>query len=171
MLDPYALSLRVAERDFVIERRFAAPPARMFALFTEPEHLMRWWAPRPYTVPACTVDLRPGGVWHYAMRSPEGQDHWARSVYTEVAPPERLAYTSTFADADANPIPGMPEHLTTVTFTGEDGGTRVAARVQFADADALRTAVALGMTEGLSMAWEALAEYVSASNPAERAGA
>jgi uncharacterized protein YndB with AHSA1/START domain len=107
------------------------------------------------------VDLRPGGVWHYAMRSPEGQDHWARSVYTQVAPPERLAYTSTFADAQANPVPGIPEHLTTVTFIAEDGGTRVTARVQFADAAALQQAVALGMTEGLSMTWEALAEIVS----------
>ncbi len=166
MLDPYALSLRVAERDFVIERRFAAPRERMFALFTEPEHLQRWWAPRPFTIPACTVDLRPGGVWHYAMRSPEGQDHWARSVYTEVAPPERLVYTSTFADAQANPIPGIAENLTTVTFTAEDGGTRVSARVQFPDAAALQAAVAMGMTQGLSMAWEHLAELVSASHPA-----
>jgi uncharacterized protein YndB with AHSA1/START domain len=166
MFDQHSLSLRVAERDFVIERQFAASRARMFAMFTEPEHLTRWWAPRPYTISACTVDLRPGGIWHYGMRSPEGRDHWARSVYTEVVPPQRLAYTSTFADADANPVPGMPEHLTTVTFTEEAGGTRVAAHVQFDDAAALQTAVALGMTQGMSMTWDELAVYVSEPGPA-----
>src|SRR5438874_2110697 len=124
------------------------------------KHLKGWWAPQPYTMPICTIDLRPGGIWHYSMRSPEGQDHWARSVYREIVPPEKLVYTSTFADKHANPIEGMPEHLTTVIFTQEAGKTRVTARVQFTSAAALSVAVDRGMLQGMSMTWEYLVEYV-----------
>jgi uncharacterized protein YndB with AHSA1/START domain len=160
MFDYHSLSPRVGEQEFVVERQFSAPRTLMFQVFTQPEHLKRWWAPQPYTIPICTIDLRPGGIWHYSMRSPEGQDHWARSVYREIVPPEKLVYTSTFADEHANPIKGIPEHLTTLTFTEEDGKTRVRAHVQFASAEALKVAVGLGMLEGMSMTWECLVEYV-----------
>ena len=124
MFDYQSLSTRVGEQEFVVERQFSAPRTLMFQVFTQPEHLVCWWAPQPYTMPICTIDLRPGGIWHYCMRSPEGQDHWARSVYREIVPPEKLVYTSTFADEHANPIEGMPEHLTTVIFTEEAGKTQ-----------------------------------------------
>jgi uncharacterized protein YndB with AHSA1/START domain len=94
------------------------------------------------------------------MRSPEGQDQWARAVYREIVPPEKLVYTTTFADEYANPIEGMPEHLTTMLFTEEAGKTSVTARVQFASAAALKVALDLGMLQGMSITWEYLVEYV-----------
>ena len=160
MFDEHSLSPRVGEQEFVIERQFNAPRTLMFQVFTQPEHLKRWWAPQPYTISNCTIDLRPGGIWHYSMRSPEGQEHWARSVYREVVPPEKLVYTSTFADEHANPIEGIPEHLTTVTFTEEAGKTLVSARIQFASAEALKVAVDMGMQQGMNMTWDYLVGYV-----------
>jgi uncharacterized protein YndB with AHSA1/START domain len=160
MFDYHSLISHVGEQAFVVERQFAAPRALMFQVLTQPDHLKRWWAPQPYTISACTIDLRPGGIWHYAMRSPEGQEHWARSVYREVMPPEKLAYTTTFADEYAHPIEGMPEHLTTVIFTEENGKTRVTARVEFSSAEALKIAVDLGMLQGITMTWDYLVEYV-----------
>ncbi len=162
MFDYQSLSRHVGEQEFVVERQFSAPRTLMFEIFTQPEHLKRWWAPQPYTVPVCTIDLRPGGIWHYAMRSPEGQEHWARSVYSEIVPPEKLVYTSTFADEHANPIEGMAEHLTTVIFTEmeEAGKTQVSARIQFASAEALKVAVGMGMVQGMNMTWDYLVGYV-----------
>ncbi len=160
MFDDHSLSSRVGEQEFVVQRLFTAPRTLMFQVFTQPEHLKRWWAPQPYTIPICTIDLRPGGIWHYCMRSPQGQDHWARSVYNEIVPPEKLVYTSTFADEHANPIAGMPEHLTTVTFAEEASKTHVSAHVQFANAAALSVAVTMGMVQGMSMTWQYLVGYV-----------
>ncbi len=160
MFDSHSLSSRVEEQEFVVERQFIAPRTLMFQVFTRPEHLKRWWAPQPYTIPVCTIDLRPDGIWHYCMRSPEGQDHWARSVYNEIVPPKKLVYTSTFADEHANPIAGVPEYLTTVIFTEEVGKTHVSARVQFANAEALKVAVDMGMVQGMSMTWDYLVGYV-----------
>ena len=160
MFDYQSLNPHVGEQEFVVERQFTAPRTLMFQVFTQSEHLKRWWAPQPYTIPVCTIDLRPGGIWHYCLRSPEGQDQWARSVYREIVPPEKLVYTTTFADEHANPVEGMPEHLTTMIFTEETGKTSVTARVQFASTAALKVAVDLGMLQGMSMTWDYLVEYV-----------
>jgi uncharacterized protein YndB with AHSA1/START domain len=160
MFDYQSLSPRVGEQEFVVERQFNASRTLMFQVFTQPEHLKRWWAPQPYTIPVCTIDLRPGGIWHYCLRSPEDQDQWARSVYREIVPPEKLVYTSTFADEHANPIEGIPEHLTTVIFTEEAGKTRVSAHVQFASAAALKVAVDMGILQGMSITWDYLVGYV-----------
>ncbi len=160
MFDDHSLIPRVGEQEVIVQRQFSAPRTLLFQVFTQPEHLKRWWAPPPFTVPVCTIDLRPGGIWHYCLRSPEGQDQWARSVYREIVPPEKLVYTTTFADEHANPIEGMPEHLTTVILTEEAGKTRVIARVQFASAAALSVALDIGILQGMSMTWEYLVEYV-----------
>lgn len=160
MFDAQSLSSPVGEQEFVVERQFLAPRTLMFQAFTQPEHVKRWWAPQPFTIPVCTIDLRPGGIWHYCMRSPEGQDHWARSVYKEIVRPERLIYTSTFADEYANPVEGIQEHLTTVIFTEEAGKTNITARVQFPSPAALKAAIDMGMQQGMSMTWEYLNVYV-----------
>jgi len=68
MFDYQSLSPSVGEQEFVVERQFTAPRTLMFQGFTQPEHLKRWWAPQPYTIPVCAIDLRPGGIWHYCLR-------------------------------------------------------------------------------------------------------
>jgi uncharacterized protein YndB with AHSA1/START domain len=123
--------------DLVITRTFDAPRDLVFRAWTEPERLMRWWAPKGCTTPFCTVDLRPGGRFHYCMRLPEGREIWAIGVYREIVAPERLVYTDSFADADGNPVaPGHygmsdshpAETLVTVLFLEHEGGTKVTLR-------------------------------------------
>ena len=48
MFDYHSLSPRVGEQEFVVERQFSAPRTLMFQVFTQPEHLMRWWAPQTW---------------------------------------------------------------------------------------------------------------------------
>ncbi|HEX7828207.1 MAG TPA: SRPBCC domain-containing protein [Thermoanaerobaculia bacterium] len=98
------MSLQVQEDAFVITRTFDAPRDLVFEVFTQPEHLQQWFAPKGFTVPHCTVDLRVGGTFHYCMRSPEGNDYWARGIFQEVAPPARIVYADSFADAEGNAV-------------------------------------------------------------------
>lgn len=160
MFNSQSLSSHIGEHEFVVERYFNAPCTLVFEVFTQPEHLKRWWAPPPHTIPACTIDLRPGGIWHYAIRSPEGQERWTRSVYCEIVPPEKLVYTSTFSDEYANPIEGIPEHLTTLLLKEEAGRTKATAHIQFKSAEDLNVALNMGMQQGMNIAWDYLIEYV-----------
>jgi uncharacterized protein YndB with AHSA1/START domain len=144
------VTTNIGEREFIMERIYDAPRELVFKAFTESSHLARWWAPGEYTVPVCKIDLRPGGIWHYCMESPEGERHWARSVYREIVVPERIVYTSTFADEKANPIEGIPEHLATITFGEYEGKTKLTVRIQFESAKDLKTTLELGMVQGLT---------------------
>ena len=46
----------------------------------------------------CKLDFRPGGVFHYSMRTPNGQELWGKFVYREVTVPERIVFVNSFAD-------------------------------------------------------------------------
>jgi uncharacterized protein YndB with AHSA1/START domain len=150
----------VGDRAFVIKRLYNTRRETVFKAFTSPEHVARWWGPFGFTIPICSIDLRPGGIWHYCMRSPDGKDHWVRSVYREIVSPERIVFVSTFADEAANPIEGHPEQLSTVTFSEHEGQTILTVRIEYGSADDLRATLEMGMIEGLTATLNQLADYL-----------
>lgn len=123
-----------AEQDFVITRRFDAPRTLVFRAFTEPERLRHWWGPTGFSWVSCTMDLRTGGMLHYCMRSPDGQDMWGKWIYREIVPPERIVFVSSFSDADGNTVrapfnPAWPlEVLNVLTLTEHGGKTTLTLR-------------------------------------------
>ena len=104
-----------------LSRSFAAPRERVFQAFISPARLVKWWGPKGFTVPACTLDVRAGGAWRTVMRSPEGKDHIVSGVYREITPPERLVFTWGWEEN------GARGHETTVTIEllETPGGTRL----------------------------------------------
>lgn len=118
------------ERGLVITRTFDAPRALVWKAWTEPAHLAHWWGqPKGATMPFCTVDLRPGGVCRYCVKTPDGGTMWARNTFREIVEPERLVFDMVFSDEHGNivdPPPGLPGHsLITATFAEHDGRTTV----------------------------------------------
>jgi len=117
-----------------IERLVAAPPERVFALWTEPSELVKWWGPDGFDVPNQSLDVRPGGSWRTTMRSPEGTSHIVSGVYRVVEPPHRLVFT--WGWEDDNGVRGHETEVT-VTFEPAPGGTRLTLTQQtFQDQDA-----------------------------------
>jgi uncharacterized protein YndB with AHSA1/START domain len=155
---PYTMP---SEREFVVERVFDAPRELVWKAWTEPEHLAQWWGPKGWTLPVCKMDFRPGGVWHYCMRGPAGEESWGKATYREIVEPERIVYLDTFADETGNPVEGMPEMLITMTFEEHNGKTRLKARTQFASAADLESVLAMGMVEGLTETWDRLEAYLA----------
>jgi uncharacterized protein YndB with AHSA1/START domain len=104
-----------------LSRSFAAPRERVFRAFTAPTQMVKWWGPKGFTVPACTLDVRVGGAWRTVMRSPEGKDHIVSGVYREILPPERLVFTWAWEGE------GTRGHETVVTIELAEtpGGTRL----------------------------------------------
>lgn len=149
----------------IVTRVFNAPRVLVFKAWTDPAHLARWWGPKGFTTPFCRVDLRPGGLFHYCMRSPEGRDIWGIGVYREIVAPERIVYTDAFADAEGNPVPptyyGMsaghpPETLVTVTFTEHEGRTRLTLEHSIPESVEERKGTEQGWNEMLDRLAEAL---------------
>lgn len=146
------------EREIVITRILEAPRELVFKAWTDPQHLIHWWAPKGCTTPFCKVDLRPGGKFHFCMRLVDGRDIWGIGIFREIAAPERIVYTDSFADAEGNPVPpthygmsaGHPqESLVTVVFAELKGKTRVTLRHSIPEPVEEREATQQGWSEML----------------------
>ena len=83
--------------DLVLERDLDVPQALVWKLWTEPEHVKRWFAPAPWTISECDIDLRPGGQFYTVMQSPEGQSFPNMGCYLEIVPNEKLVFTDALA--------------------------------------------------------------------------
>lgn len=116
---------------FVIERVFDAPRDLVWKVYTDAEHLKHWWGPKGLTMLSCKLDLRPGGMFHYGMRTPNGHEMWGKFVYRQIDPPKKVVFVVSFSDAQG----GITRHpmsatwprevLNTTTLTEEDGKTRM----------------------------------------------
>jgi uncharacterized protein YndB with AHSA1/START domain len=82
--------------DLVLERTLDAPIGLVWQAYTDPEHIKQWFAPRPYRIAECELDLRPGGIFRIRMTGPDGFDtgHGIPGCVLEVVERERLTWTS-----------------------------------------------------------------------------
>jgi uncharacterized protein YndB with AHSA1/START domain len=112
----------MSETQLRLERLIAAPPERLFALWTDPEQVVRWWWPEGYQLPSCDLDVRPGGAWRATVQTADGQRKAVSGIYRVVEPPRRLVLTWGWVGDD-----GTRGHETevTVTFEAVPGGTRL----------------------------------------------
>jgi uncharacterized protein YndB with AHSA1/START domain len=151
-----AKTLLVAEpgkQEASVIRTFAAPRENLFKAYTEPALMVKWWAPRRFTIIVEKLEVRPGGSWRILNRDADGSEYWFHGVYHEVSP-SRLVYTFEFE--------GMPGHamLGIVTFEEVNGKTKVTEKSVFesvADRDGM---IAAGMEDGGYETMDRLAELV-----------
>jgi uncharacterized protein YndB with AHSA1/START domain len=120
--------------EFVITREFNAPRELVFKAWTEAERLARWWGPKGCAIEVRALEVRPGGVFHYVMRLPNGQAMWGKFVYREVASPERMVFVSSFSD-ESGATTRSPYHeswplevLNAMTLAERDGKTTLTLR-------------------------------------------
>lgn len=85
--------------DLVLERTLDAPRDLVWKAWTNPEHLKRWFAPKPYEISELEMDLRPGGIFRLRMIGPDGFDtgHGNPGCVLEVIEGEKLVWTSALA--------------------------------------------------------------------------
>lgn len=108
-----------ADREIITTRLLDAPRGLVFRMFTEPEHVVKWWGPNGFTNTNHEMDVKPGGVWRFIMHGPDGTDYGNKIVYSEVVRPERLVYIH---GEDSGPGPGNPGNYFNVTITFEAQG-------------------------------------------------
>ena len=111
-------------RELCITRIIDAPRALLFRLWTDPQHVARWWGPQGFTTIHCDMDIRVGGAFRFGMRSPHGSEHWKVGVYREIVEPERIVFTFSWEGPD-----GTPGHELQTTVTFADHGTKTKLRL------------------------------------------
>ena len=141
----------------------------VFQMFKEPEHLKRWWGPRGWETPVCTIDFRPGGVWHFCMKCEDetqgdfyGMESWGKAVYKEIIEPEKIVYTDYFSDEEGNVNTSMPASEITMDFIDLGEQTKLVSRTEYESAESLKNVMDMGMLQGITETWDRLNERVTA---------
>jgi uncharacterized protein YndB with AHSA1/START domain len=82
--------------DLVLERTLNAPVHLVWKAYTDPEHLKRWFAPKPYEITEMELELKPGGIFRMRMVGPEDFDtgHGVPGCVLEVIDRQKLVWTS-----------------------------------------------------------------------------
>lgn len=145
------------DREIVLTRTFAAPAALVFAAWTTPDLLRRWYGPREWQLVVCEIDLRPGGAWRYVTRHVDGAEMVQHGRYESVDPPRALVTSEVNDDCDAQA--GSDTRATT-DFVETGGGTVVTTTVRYATVQIRDAVVASGMEYGVAAAYEQLDELL-----------
>jgi len=132
--------------DLVLVRELAAPRAVIWRCWTEPEHLMQWFVPKPHKVTACHLDVRVGGACNTTF-DVEGAVMENKGVYLEVVPEEKLVFTDTYTEGWK---PAAEPFMTAiVTFEDLGGGrTRYTAVARHRNAESARQHRDMGFHDG-----------------------
>jgi predicted 3-demethylubiquinone-9 3-methyltransferase (glyoxalase superfamily)/uncharacterized protein YndB with AHSA1/START domain len=170
-----------AAREFTISRTFDAPRDLVWKAWTEAERMAQWWGPKGAAIRVMKLDLRPGGIFHYAMQYQPGRDVFGRMAYREIAAPERLVFVTSFSDAQGGitraPFPQIGETwplevLNTVTLTERDGKTTVSVRGEPINATGEELATFMrmfdSMRQGFGGTFDKLAAYLAQGRDAKQ---
>jgi len=157
--------------DFVVTRVLNAPRRLVWKAWTETNALAQWWGPKGFGLNILKHEMRPGGHFHYGMKTPQGQMMWGRFVYGEITPPERLTYVSSFADEKGalapNPwLPDFPLEMSNIlALADENGKTRLTLVASPVAANGAQVAAFVGlrpsMQDGFGGTFEQLEAYLA----------
>ena len=87
-----------APNTFTISHTFGVPREVMWRAWSERDQLMQWFGPKGVSIAQATLDFRPGGLFHFCMRMPDGKAMWGKFVYREIEPPRRIVWVNSFSD-------------------------------------------------------------------------
>ena len=156
---------------FVFSRTFDASREEVWNALTRPEHLKHWWGTPGSSIEITRHELKPGGMFHYRMKFPDGREMWARFIFREITAPERLVWLNGFSDEHGgltrNPwVATFPlETRNTVTLAEQDGKTQFTITVVPFNANDEETRVFSGGIKGMKMGFGAsfkvLADYLA----------
>lgn len=143
-----------------VTKEFAFELSLVWDAYTKPELLDQWWAPKPLASRTKVMDFRVGGRRFYAMVSPDGQVlGWAIQKYTSISPKTNFKFFNAFTDENENPdLPGSDWDL---TFSEQDGRTKVSISIYNESLERLEKLVEMGFKEGTMAQMKNLEELLA----------
>jgi len=140
-----------------LARTLHAPRKLVFDAWSTAEHVKRWFAPTGFTIPEAKVEMRVGGPFEVLMRSPKGEEHWARGKIVAVEAAERLAIDFVIEDAKGH---ALFRAFTEVGFADAPGGTRLNVTQTYTVLDLGAAWMAEGAPQGWAQTLDNLAAEV-----------
>ena len=163
MTNTFLFETDLAAKKIYVTREFNAPIEKVWKAWTEPELLVKWIAPKPWTAEAKTMDFTVGGIWLYAMLGTGGQKHWVYAKFTAIENYRSYSSTGMFCDNEGNPVTAGPKSYRDTTFSSIDADkSRVAMVITFEEESTLKMFAEGGFKEGTIMTLDQLDELLTA---------
>lgn len=104
-----------------VSKTLNAPIHAVYSAWTDADRVAQWFAPGDdYKTVVTQMDVRLGGGYCIEMHTPEGQIHIVSGEYVEIAEPNRLVFTWSWAhEADDNVM------LVSIDLSEHGGTTRL----------------------------------------------
>jgi len=149
-------TVEVKGPELIVNRIFNAPRELVWKAWTEPEHVVNWWGPKGFSIRTSEIDIRPGGIWRFIMKGPDGVEYPNKISFREIVKPERLVYTSS---DDIEDDPG--QFQTIVNFVEQDNKTILTMRLIFPSEEIREKVVKeYGAIEGANQTLDRLEEQL-----------
>jgi uncharacterized protein YndB with AHSA1/START domain len=132
--------------------------------WTQTEHIVKWFCPRPYEVIRCEVDLRPGGIFRTDMKGPDMPESPCAGCILEVEKNKKFVWTSALRE-NFRPNP-IPENGPDLLFTGmilleaQGDKTKYTAIAIHADDKTCQRHADMGFHEGWGVCLDQLIEEI-----------
>lgn len=116
------------DREVHTSRVINGPRERVFAAWTDPAQLVRWWGPSGFTNTFHRFELKPEGLWEFTMHGPNAMDFNNTCVFKRIEPTSYLEFDH---------LKEMHFYNAKVTFTESAEGTLVDWTMRFDAAEEL----------------------------------
>ena len=138
-----------------ITRTIHASRDVVWRCWTEPDLLKQWHCPKPWTIPAADLDVRPGGRCNITMAGPDGERMENVGCYLEVVPNERLIFTDAYSEGY---VPQADSFMTGVVELSDtpEGNTQLVWSARHGSAAKRDQHLEMGFEQGWSAAAEQL---------------
>ena len=85
----------VTRPSLTLKRRLNAAPAKVYAAWTDPEKIARWFGPAQVVAGSvrADIDARVGGRYRVSFKMQDGEHHEVAGVYREMVPNQRLTFS------------------------------------------------------------------------------
>ena len=148
--------------DLELVRELPVTPQAVFAAWTDPESLKVWFAPRPFSIERCEIDLRPGGGFRTVMNDPDGNQMMdSTGCYLEIVPDERLVWTAALT-TDYRPQAGDMPFTAILELEPTAEGCRYRAIAVHQDPEGAQQHESMGFHDGWGTVVDQMVEHLQA---------
>ena len=140
-----------SDRELRINRVLDAPIALIWEVWTQPEHIAKWWGPNGFTNTITKMEMYPGGEWDLVMHGPDGTNYPNKSIVREVILHKKIVYEHV----------SSPKFVATIYFEEAGEKTSISWHMLFETVEEfIRTVKTFKADEGLKQNLVKLNEYV-----------
>ncbi|HUP13763.1 MAG TPA: SRPBCC domain-containing protein, partial [Niastella sp.] len=153
-LDEYVTAEKSStkNRELRISRLLDAPVKLVWEVWTNPEHIAKWWGPNGFTNTISTMDVKPGGAWNLVMHGPDGTDYSNKSIFKEIVPEKKMVYEHITS----------PKFIATITFEEQGKQTLLNWHMLFeSEEQFIQVVKTFKADEGIKQNVEKLAAYLN----------